>query len=110
MSANLDDCARVFAEKKMIEMKEKAYNVSEILNDFDTLLSHTDTSKELTCYDGNRTTDLCSSPDKLCYLEHDQIGNKTNRLSCPQIVINPTVNVIVNDQGDSAGLYVIQQK
>ncbi len=104
--ANFDHCARVFAEKKMIEMKEKAFNVSDILNDFDTLLSRTDTNKELTCYDGNRTTDLCSSPDKLCYLEHYQISNKTNRLSCPQTFINPTVNVIVNDQGDSAGLYV----
>ncbi|CAF1159088.1 unnamed protein product [Rotaria sp. Silwood1] len=101
-----DDCARIFAEKKMIEMKEKAYDVTYILNDFDSLLSRTDTNQELTCYDGNRTTDQCSTPDKLCFLEHNQISDETNALSCPQEYINPTVNIIVNDEGVGARLYV----
>ncbi|CAF1279566.1 unnamed protein product [Adineta steineri] len=103
---NFDDCARTFAEKKMIQMKEKAYNISSIFNDFDVLLSRTDTSKELTCYDGNWATNLCSTPDKLCYLEHHQISDTTDASSCPQEFNNPTVNVIVNDQGYGAGLFV----
>jgi len=101
---NFDDCAGVFAEKKMIEMKEKTYNVSYILDDFDNLLSSTDTSKGFTFYDRNRITDNCSSPDKLCYLRHNQINDGTDAVGCPRGFGISPVNVAVHDQGYSVEL------
>jgi tetrahydromethanopterin S-methyltransferase subunit F len=103
---DFDDCARTFAEKKMIEMKEKPYNISSIHDDFDVLLGRSDTSKELICYDGNQTTNLCSAPDKLCYLEHHQITNVTDTSSCPKEYNYFTASVVVRDQGNGAALLV----
>jgi hypothetical protein len=80
---NQDDCARQFAQKKIIEMINHSFDIDDVTNDIMSLLPDTGTNTTVVCYDSEKNVDQCSNVTHryLCQIS-DVITSKKISQSC----------------------------
>ncbi|CAF1099005.1 unnamed protein product [Rotaria sordida] len=80
-----DDCTRYFAEKKIIEMRQRSFNISNIYNDLKQILyKNTNLDNDLLCFDSNEAIRQCTVAGIIgsCQIIDDLIKYKIYRRSC----------------------------
>ncbi len=103
-----NDCARLFAEKKIIEMTQKILNISNIYFDLQRILYQKSIlSNDLVCFDSNETIRQCAISGIIgsCQIIDDLIKRKLYRRSC-QRSIQESASVNIYDSGNFAMITV----
>ncbi len=80
-----DDCARVFAEQKILQTIKRSYNISRIYSDLRRILYEKSAlSKNLACFDMNDAVRQCTIPGMSgsCQIVDDLIKHKFYRRLC----------------------------
>ncbi|CAF3384925.1 unnamed protein product [Rotaria socialis] len=80
-----DDCARSFAEEKIIQMTKRSYNVTNIYSDLRRLIHQKSTlSSDLACFDINDGVRQCTVPGTSgsCQIVDDLIKHKFHKRLC----------------------------
>ncbi len=80
-----DDCARSFAEQKIIQMTKRSYNILNIYSDLQRLLYENSTlSEHLACFDINGGVRQCTIPGMTgsCQIIDDLVKHKFHRRLC----------------------------
>jgi hypothetical protein len=103
-----DDCARSFAEKKIMEMTQRVFNISNIYSDLQQILyQKAFLSEDLACFDTNEAIRQCAVSGMIssCQIVDDLVKNKLHRRSC-QRSTQESANVHVYDAGSFAMMTV----
>ncbi len=103
-----DDCGRIFAEKKIIEMTRRFFNISNIYIDLKRILHRESTSSnDLACFDMNEAVRQCAVSGFIgsCQIIDDLIKHKFHRRSC-QRNTQESANVNIYDSGSFAMMTV----
>ncbi len=80
-----DDCARIFAEKEIIQMTKRSYNISNIYSDLRRVLYEKSAlSNNLACFDMNDAVRQCTVPGMSgsCQIIDDLVKHKFHRRLC----------------------------
>ncbi|CAF1304273.1 unnamed protein product [Rotaria sp. Silwood1] len=81
-----DDCARYYAEKKINEMTQRSFNISNIYNDLERILYRNKSfnDHDLLCFDSNEDIRQCTIARMIgsCQIIDDLIKYKTHRRIC----------------------------
>jgi hypothetical protein len=103
-----DNCARIFAERKIIQMTKRSYNISGIYSDLRRLLHEDSTlSENLACFDMNEAVRQCTVPGTSgsCQIIDDLIKHKFHRRLCLQSA-QESASVNIYDSGSFAMMTV----
>jgi len=103
-----DDCARFFAEKKILEMTQRIFNISNIYFDLKRILyQESILSEDLVCFDTNDAVRQCSISDTIgsCQILDDLIKHKIHRRLC-QRSTQQSASVNIYDSGSFAMMTV----
>jgi hypothetical protein len=103
-----DDCARLFAEQKILQMIKRSYNISSIYSDLQRILNDKSAlSKNLACFDMNDVVRQCTIPGMSgsCQIIDDLIKHKFYRRLCLQSA-HQSASVNIYDSGSFAVMTV----
>ena len=103
-----DDCARIFVEKKIIEMTQRWWKISNIYADLRGILHReSNSSTDLTCFDTNEVIRQCAVPGAFgsCQIIDDLVTHKLHRRSC-QRSTQESASVNIYDAGSFAMMTV----
>jgi hypothetical protein len=103
-----DDCARIFAEQKIIQMTKRSYNMSNIYSDLRRVLHQKAAlSKDLACFDMNDAVRQCTIPgiSGSCQIIDDLIKHKFHRRLCLHSA-QESASVNIYDSGSFAMMTV----
>jgi hypothetical protein len=103
-----NDCARVFAEQKIIEMTKRSYNISKLFSDLQRLLHQKSTlSENLACFDMNDAVRQCTVPGMSgsCQIVDDLTKHKFHKRLCLHSA-KESASVNVYDSGTVAMMTV----
>ncbi|CAF4139114.1 unnamed protein product [Rotaria sp. Silwood2] len=82
---NKDDCARNFAEKKIIAMTQRSFNISNIYTDLERILFKKESlDDDLLCFDSNEAVRQCAIAGMMgsCQIIDDLIKYNIHRRTC----------------------------
>jgi hypothetical protein len=99
-----DDCDRIFAEKKILQMTKRFMNISNIYSDLKRILHRESTlSNDLVCFDMNEAIRQCTVSGMIgsCQIIDDLTKHKFYRRSC-QRQIQESASVNIYDSGSFA--------
>ncbi|CAF1426846.1 unnamed protein product [Adineta steineri] len=103
-----DDCARIFAEKTILEMTQRFMNISNIYFDLQRILNRkSNSSDDLVCFDANDSIRQCSVTGITgsCQIIDDLIKYKLHRRSC-QRSTQQSSSINIYDSGNFAMMTV----
>jgi len=103
-----DDCARLFAEKKIIEMTQRVINISNLYSDLQRILYRKSILSEgLACFETNEAVRQCTVSGIIgsCQIIDDLVKYKLHRRSC-QRSIQESASVNIYDSGSFAMMTV----
>ena len=99
-----DNCAHIYAQKRIIEMTQRTYNLSRIYNDLEKILQrYHHSSNDLACFDTNEAIRQCAISNLIgsCQIVDDLVKRKLHRRSC-QRSSHESASVNIYDSGSSA--------
>ena len=103
-----DDCARIFAEKKIPEMTQRIFNTSYLFSDLEKILNRQSfVAEDLLCFDTNESIRQCavSGTSGSCQIIDDLVKRKLHRRSCQRHTREST-SVNIYDSGNFAMMTV----
>lgn len=103
-----NDCARLFAEKKIFEMRQRLFNISNIYSDLQRILYKKSTvSEDLICFDTNEAVRQCAVPGIIgsCQIIDDLVKYKLHRRSCQRSTYE-SASINIYDSGNFAMMTV----
>lgn len=104
----IDDCARIFAEQKILQMTKQFYNISKLYFDLRRVLyDKNSVSKNLACFDMNDGVRQCTVPGMSgsCQIIDDLIKHKFHRRLCLHTT-QESASVNIYDSGSFAMMTV----
>ncbi|CAF3590541.1 unnamed protein product [Rotaria socialis] len=99
-----DDCARHFAEKKILDMTQRAFNISNLYSDLKQILhKKKNFDQDLLCFDANESIRQCLVSGMIgsCEIIDDLVKYKIHRRSC-EYRIQESASVNIYESGNFA--------